>query len=191
MFPEGKDNRTANSDLFSDDNNLILKLIKKSPVYLTFVDEEEAYKNSLAYYTCDVENPPENADDIELHMLFPNASKEGSGGALKIGDQVKLGDSDFEANTVIGFCLIEEGWKNGAAVDGVYRHYTNIAWNKDATQQHVLFKEKNCKDIVLCFEDVQLPDGDIDFNDIIFTITDNEAGTDVETAFDMTNIVEK
>lgn len=191
MFPAGVDNRADNSDLFTDGNNLILKLTKKSPVFLTFVDEGAGYKNSLAYYTYNADNPPASADEIELHMLFPNASKEGSGGALKAGDQVKLGDSDFDANTVIGFCLIVNGWKNGTTVDGIYRHYTNIEWNNEATQQHALFKETKCKDIVMCFEDVKLPGGDKDFNDIIFTITDNEAGTDVATAFDLTNIVEK
>lgn len=191
MFPEGKDNRTANSELFADENNLILKLKKESPVYLTFVDEGAGWKNSLAYYTYDYENPPTSADEIKLHILFPNASKEGSGGGLKAGDRVQLGDGNFAQNTVIGFCLIAKGWKNGTTVEGDYRHYTNIEWNKDATQQHILFKESNCKDIVLCFEDVRLPSGDIDFNDIIFTVTDNEEDALVATAFDMTNIVEK
>ncbi|PKQ62503.1 hypothetical protein BZG02_12320 [Labilibaculum filiforme] len=191
MFPEGKDNRTANSELFSDENNLILRLVKDSPVYLTFVGEGAGWKNSLAYYTYDAANPPTSADELELQMLFPNASKEGSGGGLKTGDRVQLGNVDFPENTVIGFCLIAQGWKNGETVDGVYRHYTNVAWNKDATQQHVLFLESNCKDIVLGFEDVQLPSGDIDFNDIIFTVTDNEEDALVATAFDMTNIVVK
>lgn len=191
MFLENKDNRAANSELFSDENNLILKLTKESPVYLTFVDEGAGWKNSLAYYTYNSENPPASADEIELHMLFPNASKEGSGGGLKAGDRVQLGDAPFAQNTVIGFCLIAQGWKNGTTVDGVYRHYTNIEWNKDKTQQHVLFKEQNCKDIVLCFEDIQLPGGDKDFNDIIFTVNDNEEDANIATAFDMTNIVEK
>ncbi|WP_101310249.1 DUF4114 domain-containing protein [Labilibaculum manganireducens] len=191
MFLENKDNRAANSELFSDENNLILKLTEESPVYLTFVDEGAGWKNSLAYYTYNSENPPASADEIELHMLFPNVSKEGEGGGLKTGDRVQLGDAPFAQNTVIGFCLIAQGWKNGATVDGVYRHYTNIEWNKDATQQHVLFKEKNCKDIVLCFEDIQLPGGDKDFNDIIFTVNDNKEDANIATAFDMTNIVEK
>lgn len=191
MFPAGKDNLAANAELFNDENNLILKLTKESPVYLTFVDEGAGWKNSLAYYTYDCENPPASSDDIEIHMLFPNTSKEGSGGALKAGDRVQLGDSDFPQNTVIGFCLIAKGWKNGATTDGVYRHYTNIEWNKDGTQQHVIFKEQNCKDIVLCFEDIRLPGGDIDFNDIIFTVNDNEEDTNIATAFDLTNIVEK
>ncbi len=191
MFHENKDNRAANSDLFSDENNLILKLTKESPVYLTFVDEGAGWKNSLAYYTYDAEYPPASADELELHMLFPNASKEGFGGGLKTGDRVQLGDAPFAQNTVIGFCLIAQGWKNGATVDGVYRHYTNIEWNKDAKQQHVLFKEKNCKDIVLCFEDTQVPGGDKDFNDIIFTVNDNEEDANIATAFDTTNMVEK
>ena len=194
MFPAGKDNRAVNAELFNDENNLILKLTKESPVYLTFVDEGAGWKNSLAYYSYDSENPPANADEVELHMLFPNASKEGSGGGLKAGDRVQLGDAAFAENTVIGFCLIAKGWKNGTTVDGDYRHFTNIEWNENEEgqkQQHVLFKEQNCKDIVLCFEDVRLPSGDKDFNDIIFTVNDNEEDANIATAFDMTNIVEK
>lgn len=191
MFPEREDNRNANEELFNDENNLILKLTKESPVYLTFVDEAAGWRNSLAYYTYDATNPPTDVDDIELQMLFPNASKEGSGGALKAGDRVQLGDVAFPQNTVIGFCLIAQGWKNGATTDGSYRHYTNIEWNKDGQQQHVLFKEKTCEDIVLCFEDVQLPKGDKDYNDIIFTVNDNEEDANIATAFDLTNIVEK
>ncbi|MRT93187.1 DUF4114 domain-containing protein [Ancylomarina sp. 16SWW S1-10-2] len=193
MFPEYTDNRSAYPELFNDENNLILKLTKESPVYLTFVDEGAGWKNSLAYYTYDADNIPESADEIELHMLFPNASKEGSGGGLKAGDRVQLGDSDFPENTVIGFCLIANGWKNGATTDGNYRHYTNIELNDNVDgqkQQHTLFIEQGCKDIVLCFEDARLPGGDIDFNDIIFTVNDNETDANVATAFDLTNIVE-
>ncbi|RUT78411.1 DUF4114 domain-containing protein [Ancylomarina longa] len=191
MFPENKDNTKTQSDLFCDCNNLTLQLIKESPVYLTFVDERAGWRNSLAYYTYDAENPPVNADEVELHMLFPNVSKEGEGGGLTTGDRVQLGDASFPANTIIGFCLIAKGWKNGKTVDGIYRHYTNIEWNENHNQQHVLFKEHNCKDIVLCFEDIKLPEGDKDYNDIIFTVTDNEENDLVATAFNMDNIVEK
>ncbi|NOU60565.1 DUF4114 domain-containing protein [Marinifilum caeruleilacunae] len=191
MFPAGKDNRDANSDLFADGNNLILKLQKESPVYLTFIDEGAGWRNSLAYYTYDADNPPTGEDEIELHMLFPNVSKEGEGGGLTPGDRVQLGDEAFPENTVIGFCLIAKGWKNGATTDGIYRHYTNVEFNEDDNQQHVLFIEQNCKDIVLCFEDIQLPNGDKDYNDIIFAITDNEEDNLVATAFDTENIIEK
>jgi len=191
MFPENKDNRTDNSELFVDGNNLNLRLVKESPVYVTFIDEGAGWRNSLAYYTYDAANPPATVDDIELHLVFPNISKEGEGGALTTGDRVQLGDSPFAENSVIGFCLIAQGWKNGATVDGIYQHYTNTEFNNNSDQQHVLFKEQNCKDLVLCFEDYQLPDGDNDFNDIIFSITDNEEDNLVATAFDLENIVEK
>jgi hypothetical protein len=191
MFPAGKDNRDDHADLFTDESKLILKLKKESPVYLTFIDEGAGWRNSLAYYTYDAENPPTGEDEIELHMLFPNVSKEGEGGGLKSGDRVQLGDKAFPENTVIGFCLVAKGWKNGATTDGIYKHYTNTEFNEFGNQQHVLFIEKNCKDIVLCFEDIKLPDGDKDYNDIIFAITDNEEDNLVATAFDTENIIEK
>ncbi|WP_372752904.1 DUF4114 domain-containing protein [Labilibaculum sp.] len=191
MFPEREDNSTANSELFSDDNNLILKLVEESPVYLTFIYENAGWKNSLAYYTYDADDVPESADDVELHMLFENVSMVDEGGGLSTGDRVQLGDSSFPANTVIGFCLIANGWNYGATGDGNYKHYTNTEWNTDGNQQHVLFKESTCEDLVLSFEDVQLPSGDKDYNDIIFTINDNEEDANVATAFDLTDIVVK
>lgn len=193
MFPENEDNRDANSELFSDENNLILKLVKESPVYLTFIDEGAGWKNSLAYYTYDADYPPASADEVELQMLFPNVSQVDEGGGLTTGDRVQLGDSSFPANTVIGFCLIAQGWQNGTTTDGKYSHYTNIEWNTNSDQQHVLFKESTCLDLVLCFEDVQVSGGagDNDFNDIIFTVNDNEEDANVATAFDLSNIVVK
>ena len=191
MFPESSNNMAKHPDLFSDNNNLILRLIKESPVYLTFIDEGASYKNSLAYYTYDYNNPPRDASELELHMLFPNASKKGHGGGLTSGDRVQLGNKKFPINTVIGFCMIVKGWKNGETVDGVYRHYTDIQFNDNNNQQHILFLENECKDLVLSFEDIKLPNGDKDFNDIIFTVTDNEKNNLVTTAFDLKNIIKK
>lgn len=191
MFPAGKDNRDAQADLFKDDNNLILKLKKESPVYLTFIDEGAGWRNSLAYYTYPADNPPTGEDEVVLHMLFPNVSKVGEGGGLTSGDRVQLGDAAFPENTVIGFCLIAKGWKNGTTTNGIYKHYTNTDLNEFGNQQHVLFIEKNCKDIVLSFEDIKLPGGDKDYNDIIFTVTDNEKNDLIATSFDTDNIIEK
>lgn len=192
MFPESKNNRNAQPDLFSDGNNLNLRLVKESPVYVTFIDEGAGWRNSLAYYTYDAATPPSDSDELELHMVFPNISKEGEGGGLTSGNRVQLGNATFPQNTVIGFCLIVQGWKNGTTVDGVYRHFTNIEWNRNSNQQHILFKEQNCKDIVVCFEDIDISSGgDKDYNDIIFTVTDNEQDNLVATAFDLDNIIEK
>ena len=191
MFPERKDNTVDNSDLFAESANLTLRLIKESPVYLTFVDEGAGYRNSLAYYTYDADNVPESADDVELHLLFENASKVDGGGGLVTGDRVQLGESAFPANTVIGFCLIANGWKNGTAVDGLYNNYTNPEWNNNSTQQHILFQESGCHDLVLSFEDIRLPGGDKDFNDLMFTVNDNEEDANVATAFDLENIIVK
>ena len=189
LFPENTDNTVGNSNLFAESANLKLRLIKESPVYLTFVDEGAGLKNSLAYYTYDADNIPESADDVELHMLFENASKVNEGGGLVAGDRVQVGESAFPANTVIGFCLIVGGWKNGTTVDGVYYHYTNTEWNTNSTQQHVLFQESGCHDLVLSFEDIRLPYGDKDFNDLMFTVNDNEEDANVATAFDLENII--
>ncbi len=41
-------------------------------------------------------------------------------------------------------------------------------------QQHIFFKQKDCGDYVLAFEDQPINDNaDQDFNDMIFTVSDN------------------
>jgi hypothetical protein len=63
-----------------------------------------------------------------------------------------------------GNCIIDSG---------DYIHYTNINFIPNNTQQHLLFIEDGCQDLVLTFEDIRLPGEDKDFNDIILVIKDN------------------
>ena len=72
-------------------------------------------------------------------------------------------------------------------VPGVYTHYTNIQFNPQSIQQHLLFIESSCNDLVLTFEDIRLPGGDKDFNDIILVIKDNPDQIP-NTKFDYSNI---
>lgn len=176
-------------ELFKDNLVNNITLVKESSVYITFLDETAGYKNSLAYYTYDINNPPMSEDEIELKMLFPNASKVNQGGGLKYGDMLRIGDKKFPENTGIGFCLIVKGWKNGHTVDGEYRIFTHSPWNHNGSRQHFIIQEKGCNNIVMGIEDLRLGYGsDRDFDDVLFAISDSEDVNTVCTSFDMNRI---
>lgn len=194
QFPEGINNKTKHPDLFADAASKNLLLTKESDVYITFVDEGAGWKNSFGYYSYPADNPPASIDDLECHYVFPNVSKVNEGGGLNVGDMVRLGDQKFPANTVIGFFLVSQGWNNGLTGSGIYTNYTNKEFNTNSYQQHMLFIESSCDDLVMTFEDIiynsDLSYNDKDFNDIMFTIKDNKAGLP-NTSFNVTNIPRK
>ncbi|MFW5708527.1 MAG: DUF4114 domain-containing protein, partial [Bacteroidota bacterium] len=164
-------------------------LAEETPVYVVFVHEGAGWKNTLGYYAYPADNPPSTIEELQKHVVFPNTSMEGSGGALVPGDMVQLGDGSFPANTVIGFYLIAQGWANGQMVDGLYTHYTNTEFNPNNYQQNVLFVENGCGDMVLAFEDIRITGGDKDFNDVIFVVKDNPDQIP-NTKFDLEGIVQ-
>lgn len=194
IFKDRTNNYIAYPELFDAKltKNVILK--KESEVYITFVDEGAGWKNSLGYYTYDLSNPPKSIADLQKHILFPNVSQVTEGGGLKTGDMLQIGTGKFPANTVIGFYLIGQGWKNGLVTEGLYTNYTDSQFNIGNHQQHTLFIEKTCNDLVMTFEDVNMADNyynsDKDFNDILFVISDNKDPNHAtaNTAFDVTNI---
>lgn len=194
MLPERVNNKNANPDLFSTTANKKILLTKESELYITFVSEGAGWKNSLGYYTYDVNNPPSSVDLLNKTILFPNVSGVGEGGGLQTGDMVQVGTGKFKAGTVVGFYLITDGWRYGRVTEGRYTSYTDMQFNINNHQQHTLFKEKNCGDLVMTFEDIDqddhLPYWDNDFNDIIFTISDNREQK-IITCIDMSNIVER
>lgn len=179
MFPEMKDVRDMHKDLFSDTAHLNIKVTEETPVYVTFIDEGASWKNTFGYYTYPAEDPPASVEELDKHVVFPNASKTGEGGGLDFGDRVQLGEGSFPKGTVIGFYITAQGWSNGRTTDGLYTHYTNREYNTNQSQQSTLFLSSNCDDIVLTFEDIQTGSNkcDHDFNDIIVTIKDT---TDTE-----------
>lgn len=194
IFKESTNNYLKYPELFGAELSKSIILKKESEVYITFVDEGAGWKNSLGYYTYDISNPPKTEADIEKHLLFPNVSQVNEGGGLKTGDMLQIGTGKFPANTVIGFYLIAQGWKNGKVTEGRYTHYTDLQLNAGGYQQHTLFIEKNCNDLVMTFEDINFVDdlsyNDKDYNDILFVISDNNDPNHAtaNTAFDVTNI---
>lgn len=194
LFPEHKDNKSRYPQLFGNAVSKEIKLTKETEVYVTFVEEEAGWKNSFGYYIYNEADPPQSIEGLQKNMLFQNVSQVNEGGGLQTGDMLQIGKGKLPAGTVVGFYLVVQGWKNGNLVNGKYTHYTNTYLNINSNQQHVLFKEKNCGDIVMAFEDISLTEGtdyrDNDFNDIIFTIADSSNPDKITDSFDLTNVPE-
>lgn len=184
-FPEHKNIKNTQGALFEATAAKQVVLTGESPVFVTYISEGASYGNTFGWYSYNVNDKPEQRSDIELHVLFPHVSHR----VLKQGDRLQIGDGNFPAGTVIGFFLIINGWGGGTIHYDRETFYTDYTLNTDAQQQHVLFKQKELGDIVLTFEDdLTSQQSDQDFNDIIFTVTDNKENKEV-TKFDLTNVV--
>lgn len=183
LFPERQ--LSENEELFADGAQKKVLLVKDTDLYITFIAEGAGYANTLGYYTYPVDSPPSSPADVELHVLFPNASDE----VLSSGNRLKIREEPFKSGTVVGFYLIIAGWQRGVIDHNRQKFYTNFAWNPGARQQHILFEEKTCGDIVLAFEDLaNTEESDGDYNDLLFTVSDNNSDK-VNTSFDKTGLV--
>lgn len=186
MYPEHERNNEVYANLFSASAQKQIVLTKNSEVFITFISEGAGWSNTLGYYTYNVADPPKSPSDFEKKVLFPNVSNE----ILKQGDMLRVGDGEWPAGTVIGFFLIPRGYQDGLVYYTRTTLYTDLNLNRNAYQQHVLFKEGECGDIVLGFEDrlQDLTDCDFDYNDIIMTVADNTQQLET-TSFKMDNLV--
>jgi hypothetical protein len=183
LFPER--NLLAESVLFADSVQKKIVLTKATEVYVTYLAEGAGYRNSVAWYSYSKFSPPTAGSQLDLHVLFPDVSSD----ILTSGNRLKLQDEKFEEGTVIGFVLIINGWQ-GRVDFNKPRLYTDHNLNANKRQQHILFEEKTCGELVLAFEDnlSLTEENDADFNDIIFTVSDNNSHQE-NTAFDAAKIV--
>jgi hypothetical protein len=183
LFPENVE--ITQSALFSDTAQKRVELIKDSEVYVTYLAEGAGYRNSVAWYSYSVFSPPTAGSQLELHALFPDVSSD----ILTPGNRLKLQDEPFPKGTVIGFVLIINGWQGYVDYDK-QKLYTDYNLNANKRQQHILFMEKTCGELVLAFEDnISLSDtADADYNDIIFTVSDNNQ-SQLITSFNQEGII--
>jgi uncharacterized protein DUF4114 len=185
-FPEYQSVKTKQPMLFEASSEKRIVLLNESDVYVTFISEGAGYENTFGWYSYTPSTKPSTASSLKLNVLFPTVSDR----VLKQGDMLKLGDKKFPAGTVIGFFLIIKGWQHGTINYDNETFYTDQNFNPDQQQQHVLFKQKDLGQIVLTFED-QLVSGqsDEDYNDIIFTVTDNRLNKEVSN-IDLKGVVQ-
>ena len=193
IVPESRNLSLKYPQLFADATQKNIVLTRESNVYVTFVNAATSAKNSLCWYAYTVSQPITKLGDINGNLLFPNITKVSDGGVLEPGYTLQLGAEKFPAGTIIGFFLVVNGWKNGTINYKQMTHYTNYNFNVGGFQQHVFFKNTYSQSLVLGFEDGSIannPNCDKDFNDVLFSISDNPEGFEA-TAFDLTNVFVK
>jgi hypothetical protein len=179
-FPENKDVRNMHSDLFFDTTMRNVLVKEETHVYVTFLHEGAGYTNEFGYYTY-TEGEKPDVTTLKKHVIFDNASMEGSGGTLKHGYMVRISEEPFKAGTVIGFYL--------HADKKLHTHYTDNLYNLNSQVQSVLFVSKGCNEVVLAFEDMRVDvDADNDFNDIMVSITDDNIDSTKNESFKLQNI---
>jgi PKD repeat protein len=170
-LPESVNFSKSNAEYFGVNVQLNTELTEASDVYLTLVNDGAGWKNSLGFYTYDLNNPPQTVYDIDsLVIIFPNVSQPE---ALNPGDKVLLGD--FPANTGIGYFLIAQGWTGDRVCLKSHIIFTDTKLNTFTTeeyrQQTILLSNEQENKFLLSFEDIIRPGGDNDFNDLVFYIT--------------------
>lgn len=176
-LPEGKPVPSFNPQ-YLQNINMNTELTELADLWVTFVHEGAGWKNSLGYFTYDLNNPPTSADQIDsMKIIFPNVSYSGSGGGLTSGNKVYLGR--FPANTGIGWFLIPDSWNSStqkvdekAQIKYSFREFNDYA--TAGYEQHLILLNDESRELLLLgFEDTTRPGGDNDFNDAIFCVTAN------------------
>jgi len=175
-LPEQRPVPVNNPQYISENVNADTRLRDSAAVWVTFVHEGAGYKNTLGYYSYDLNNPPTTVADIkQLNVVFPNVSLAGSGGNLRSGNKVYLGN--FPPNTGIGWFLIPNGWNGATVVKQADTKYSTKALNTFTAAQYrqhtVLLKDDKRELLLLGMEDISRPGGDNDFNDAVFFVTAN------------------
>ena len=176
-LPESRPVPTFNPQLISSGYDTDIIVNDSADVWVTFVDEGAGYRNVLGFYTYDLNSPYTSAPPQgDVTIIFPNVSKQFSGGGLITGDRVKIGT--FPPNTGIGWVLIANGW-SGSVGSGNWILYSNPGFNPEPNvsdrYHNVLLNDTENNLIVLGFEDIRrdLPSCDQDFNDALFYVTAN------------------
>lgn len=158
---------------FAHDVVTDLYIKEDTDLKITFYSEATLFKNTLGYYIYDPAHPPTTREEIRnMTILYPNASAKGSGGNLSKGDKVCL--TNLKAGSAIGFFLITKGWNGSEVTAGVYTHFTSKHLNTDRAEQHrqasLLLRAEDHPVGILSFEDIRLPGGDKDYDDVIFLL---------------------
>ncbi|WP_299455403.1 LruC domain-containing protein [uncultured Microscilla sp.] len=179
-LPENAPVPNAHPEYLKVGNVTDIAVKEEADIWITFVHEGAGWRNSLGYYTYDLNNPPRTVEEIkQLKIIFPNVSFSGSGGGLQSGNKVFLGK--FPAGTGIGWFLVAQGWKSTSqtVTNSSYTIYSNPDFNPESSasdrQHNVLINDSERKLVLLGFEDTRrdYPSCDQDFNDAIFYVTAN------------------
>lgn len=185
-LPEGQRLNNTRPDLLDGTYILYAALKNRSDVFVSFLHEGAGYRNTLAFYAYNKNNPPASPADISnLTIIYANSSYPGSGGNLSSLSRVKIGT--FGANTIIGFAVIADAWNSSTQT--VRRDkpifYDRPEFNPEsnpALKQHtVLLHEISSGKFVMGMEDIINTSSDYDFNDVIFAVSSNPVRGGLDT----------
>ncbi|MBK6345586.1 MAG: LruC domain-containing protein [Bacteroidales bacterium] len=175
-LPEKRPVPQYNPEYLESGNETSLTVVQESDIWLTYVHEGAGYRNTIGFYTYDVNDPPATVSDItSITIIYPNVSYQGSGGGLISGNKVLLGR--FPANTRIGWVMLQNAF-NGTVNPNALAFYSDSWLNPESNanrKQHALMLLDPGRDLVLLSFEDQRRDGscDNDFNDAIFYVTAN------------------
>ncbi len=184
-LPERIKLTTSHPEYLSTSSQGGLVLIEDAEVWVTFVHEGAGNLNALGYYTHPTSKAPGSASEItDATIIFPNASYNGSGGALTSGNKVQLLYLDpatkkytnvFPMGTTVAWFLKASGFSAGAIKSSV-TFYSDSRFNPETTPEtrihNVLLKDNARKLLLLGFEDLNRNgSSDEDFNDAVFYST--------------------
>lgn len=185
LFPESRNNFAKYPALFDASIRQEIALVNEAEIFVTFVGERASRSNALGWYTYDSGGQPNVNSNYTQQIIFPHISNS----VLTAGDTRQLSLGRFKAGTVIGFYLVIGGWdaKNGVVDFSKAIFYTDRSLNKNSAQQSVIFQEKDCNDIIVAYEDTNVAAADLDFDDVLFKVSDNNEQR-VSVSFDMSLI---
>jgi len=167
-LPEYVNAVTAHPEYFSSNISTNLLLDVDADVFMKFVHEGAGYKNSLGFFNFpNLGSLPADPATLIRTVVFPNLSFP-SAGELQTGDRLQLGS--FSAGTYFGTFLVSNGWISGGG--GVSETkpvlYSVKKYYPAAGSQVVVLYDGLTEKIVVAYEDIPRPGGDMDFNDAIF-----------------------
>ncbi|MFP2896131.1 DUF4114 domain-containing protein [Corallococcus sp. 4LFB] len=173
-LPDNQSVPVHHPDYVAATNNPNVLLTATADVWVTFVSEGATFRNTLGFFTYPDGSPPATVEEVQKHVVFPNASAWGAGGELYTGDRVLLGR--FPAGTRVGFFLVADGW-DGAQVDlDKLTYYSVDALNPETTaprRRHVMAAyHLETQRRILGFEDFNRDheQSNDNFNDVVFTV---------------------
>ncbi|MCU7552809.1 DUF4114 domain-containing protein [Chitinophagaceae bacterium LB-8] len=172
---EKSDLSKTNPELLTASVNTDIVLTTPSDVLITFVYQNTAYPNTLAFYTYPTNSPPTSAKDVKtITYIFPNS---GIGTPLRAGDKVKIGR--FEAGTSIGFVMMKGAWDpTTKIIDNKAEHYCstdilNPELDPKLKKHAVIINYSSENKSLIGFENTNRTSEkcDNDFNDVVFYTT--------------------
>ena len=172
-LPEYSNATVDHPEYFSSDITTNILLEQDADVFMTFVHEGAGYKNSLGFFDfANLASLPLDPTTLTRTVVFPNLSFP-SAGELQTDDALQLGS--FSAGTYIGTFLVSNGWIDGGSGVSETRpvFYSPKKYYPAAGTQVVALYDGISGKIVVAYEDIARPGGDMDFNDAIFLLETN------------------